>query len=537
MIGGKKIEAKDGIAIGGDVEDSLLINGEVTVQQNVIVNVIAETLAPPIDAAPRRLDWEQTEASYDTFGIDVLGSADGQKPTHEALLDWLQQADAPPVFILLGEYGMGKTLECQRLYCRLRDARQQSAPPEWARPAIYLDLRRAPQFTDAQRTGKMVLPAAKDLIEGVIGCAWAEAEGARHPDYADIKTWLGAGALLIVDGLDECLVHLAREQHQAFLSIWLDLLWDATVQAQRHGRTLPRLLMSCRSEFFKNLDDQRRLFQRFDAFKKRQPAYPGRSASVEFVLQPLTEDRIYRYIETIAPRIERSTAQALIEGTHNLAELSQRPITLKFLADNIPALLSKRDHTGALNAASLYQLVVEDALQNNISKHHLSAKHKRMFLAEYAAHLWRLGVRRLAHDALGAWFHDRLEALRIRDPQARRDYTGMLSDRLEEDLRTATLLAPRNTAPSEQEGEKNAEGFGFAHTSMQEYFLAVYLADAVREDRPEDWAMAIPSVETLNFLAQALELEQAERLGRDLSRRSQRAAAEIRLALANSERC
>lgn len=63
-------------------------------------------------------------------------------------------------------------------------------------------------------------------------------------------------------------------------------------------------------------------------------------------------------------------------------------------------------------------------------------------------------------------------------------------------MRTATFLARRD------EGEKSA--FRFAHTSLQEFFLATYLLAAVRENRPGRWAMRAPSRETLDFLGQLL---------------------------------
>ena len=135
MIGGKKIEAKDGIAVGGDVVNSLLVHGDFNLTQ-----VTAEAKTLQADAQPRRLDWENTEARYDTYGVFTSGGGSQDYPTHTALIDWLQDTGGPPVFALLGEYGMGKTLECQRLYCWLRD--HAAAPVS---KAIYLDLRKSPQ--------------------------------------------------------------------------------------------------------------------------------------------------------------------------------------------------------------------------------------------------------------------------------------------------------------------------------------------------------------------------------------------------------
>ena len=69
-------------------------------------------------------------------------------------------------------------------------------------------------------------------------------------------------------------------------------------------------------------------------------------------------------------------------------------------------------------------------------------------------------------------------------------------DKLAEDLRTATFLA--------RQDDERGSTFGFAHTSLQEYFLARYLLDAIQRDDRSRWAMRIPSAETLDFLGQLL---------------------------------
>jgi hypothetical protein len=65
---------------------------------------------------------------------------------------------------------------------------------------------------------------------------------------------------------------------------------------------------------------------------------------------------------------------------------------------------------------------------------------------------------------------------------------------MKEDLRTATFLV--------REGD---DRFRFAHTSLQEYFLAGYLRRALVEENPEAWDLPNVSPETLDFLGQWLE--------------------------------
>jgi len=66
---------------------------------------------------------------------------------------------------------------------------------------------------------------------------------------------------------------------------------------------------------------------------------------------------------------------------------------------------------------------------------------------------------------------------------------------LEEDFRTATfVLRP----------DSSLESFRFAHTSLQEYFLARYLLRGLSTNAMSTWDMPYPSPETLDFLGQLL---------------------------------
>jgi hypothetical protein len=97
-------------------------------------------------------------------------------------------------------------------------------------------------------------------------------------------------------------------------------------------------------------------------------------------------------------------------------------------------------------------------------------------------------------DKLENWLDEWL----LQNPAITAAYSNITRETLKKDLRTATFII--------RAGDKN---FSFAHTSLQEYFLACYLADAVvEEDRPQSWAIAPPSPEALSFLAEILTIEQ-----------------------------
>ena len=101
-----------------------------------------------------------------------------------------------------------------------------------------------------------------------------------------------------------------------------------------------------------------------------------------------------------------------------------------------------------------------------------------------------------------SWSADQLEDWLDRylyeNPVLAGAYAGKDRDVLKEDLRTATfVLRP--------DSEKT--NFRFAHTSLQEYFLAAHLVHALRDRKPERWDLPMLSVETLDFIGQIVQLE------------------------------
>ena len=434
---------------------------------------------------------------------------------HQVLLRWLENPDGPPLFAVLGEYGMGKTVTCQRLYRELSEAREAGGAPSWMRLPVYLDLRESRSIKSQDRHRTSPLPRVDAFIDDLFANGWRVEPGESPPTCDDLRRWLREGALLILDGLDECLVHLDENQHGDLLRMLLSLLTDALPREERPERAphaaskqriAPRLLVSCRTNFFKTLSDQRNLFTGYRRGKIDAEWYESR------VLLPLNDAQIQRYLETVVPTLPIEQTMRLVRETHNLGELAQRPMTLKLLAEYIPELEAERQAGAVVNGAALYGLVAKKWLQRDEGKHHLRPEHKLRMMPALAAHLWRSGVRRMPYDELHRWFHE----WRRGQPDLAELYspTAYHQIKLEEDLRTATFIIRQdsqdNEARSDAEGEPgDGEGFRFAHSSLAEYFLAVFLAEAVRNDRPDDWAMAIPSVETLDFLAQRLELDQA----------------------------
>jgi WD40 repeat protein/nucleoside phosphorylase len=403
---------------------------------------------------------------------DPVGEVDalGGKGVHVLpyILEWIDEVDGPPVFALLGEYGMGKTVTSQ-LVARELEARRTDDP---TRPIpLYFDLR---QVTGLDQR----VPSLKETLEECMRRGWLN-DGSR-PDYTleNVFEWIHHGAVVIIDGLDEVLVKLKESDGQVFTNTMLKLITDARVPL--------KLLISCRTQYFRTLRDQKNHFTGQERGQHRADAYRA------LVLLPFSDAQVLRYLKAAVPAVEPRKLVDLIQSVHNLKELTKRPYTLRLVGEFVPEIERDRLAGRTVSGVTLYRRMAQRWLERDGGKHHIHPDHKMRLAAHLAAYLWRVGQMLLPASVLESWFHEWLAS----QPDMRRRYAGLHPDQLEEDLRTATFLT------REDDGDRSA--FRFAHTSLWEFFLAEYLFAAVRADQPDAWAVDIPSDETVGFLGQML---------------------------------
>jgi nucleoside phosphorylase len=165
----------------------------------------------------------------------------------EYLLQWIDEPGSPPLFALLGEYGMGKTVTCQRL-AEILERRRREDP---TRPLpLYFDLR---HVTGLDRR----VPKLQEIIEECMARGWLESSDTLALNLENFFRWVEQGAVIIFDGLDEVLVKLKEADGQVFTNEVLRL--PRLVEARSHqsgGRApLPKLLISCRTQYFRTLRD------------------------------------------------------------------------------------------------------------------------------------------------------------------------------------------------------------------------------------------------------------------------------------------
>jgi WD40 repeat protein len=414
------------------------------------------------------------------------------------LNEWLADPKAPKYCALLGELGMGKTTTAKELARRLWDRRAQG---ENVPAAVFLDLR---SVGDAAVSD----PDLDEIVRRILKRDWQGGPRSRPPQPDEIYRLVEEGALVIFDGLDEVLVHLTPSQGQLFTRQLFRILPPA---AQRG-----RLLITCRTHYFRTFKEQSSYFTLEDReHQVRAESYRA------LLLLPFGEEQIRTYLANSLPGRDVNQVYAFLESVHNLPELAERPYTLSLITRQFPKLEQRKERGQPITGLTLYRFVVEEWLLRDTGKHQFDPDHKQMLMEHIAAELLRSGSRTWSAAQLEDWLMGFLDARRA----IAAHYEGVKRDLLKEDLRTATFLVREDRV-----GEDKGDQFRFAHTSLQEYFLACYLrrslenpdlwgslsrlrsgllptsaAEGGRALDTSPWALRGVSPETLDFLGQSLQ--------------------------------
>ncbi|SMF34646.1 WD40 repeat [Azospirillum oryzae] len=388
------------------------------------------------------------------------------------LMEWAENPNERPYFALLGDLGMGKTTTCMAFTEALLRAREAAGADKPPLP-IYLDLRHLGEVAGSDLS-------LDSILDRVLKGMWRGGQTDPGLTAAEvIRLVRETGALVLFDGLDEVLVHLSPAAGQRFTRELFRILPPDRAKQPGAGR----LLLSCRTHYFRTLRDQ----QNYLTAEGRDGVGPDLYRT--FILLPFTEDQIRAYLVKALPGRDPQEVLDLIHSVHNLTEMAERPYTLSLLAQHIAVIEGWRAEGQSVTGVDLYRHMVLSWLERDTGKHQLTPDHKQLLMEHFAAALWRSGRKSWG---VGAIEQALIDLLRAR-PDIAAHYDGKDRELLKEDLRTATFLA--------REGDAD---FRFAHSSLQEYFLASHLYRALIDRRPTDWDLPRPSRETLDFLGQMM---------------------------------
>ena len=401
---------------------------------------------------------------------------------------WAADIDGCPFFAVLGEYGIGKTTPLKQFTRRLLELRKADR----ATPLpIYVDLR---AYVSNDARGKDFVPTIQELLTTVIERSWKLTDKSITADVI-IRLVREKGAIILFDGLDEKIVHMTPDRARAFIRTLWSVLPDAGRRskgksaAPADGIKRGKLLISCRSHYFRDVGSQNSMLAGDDREDLDRKSFPA------LLLLPFTEEQILTYLTSVLGSEQRATeALATIRSIHNLTDLAQRPYLLSQITERLDELECLQVKGETVNAARLYELFIKSWLNRDDGKHQIESAHKRELMEDLAAALWRSEEKQWDADVLEKW----LDRFLLQHPEIAGAYAGRDRAVLKEDLRTATFVV----RPDDEQNQ-----FRFAHTSLQEFFLASYLARALRDQQPDHWDLPRPNAETLDFLGQLLQLE------------------------------
>ena len=432
-----------------------------------------------------RDEFQSQHASEISLGYVQSGFSESEVPQvsgrtgvslQDSLMEWVENHEGAPLFALLGEYGMGKTVNCQKFSDIMY---QKSLENPAARSALYFDLRNVTNLKNGVPTldGVMLECAERGWI--------SNNEDGSKVTLEVIYERIRAGDVIIFDGLDEVLVKLDRQDGGTFTRTLL----SAIDMAKRGGVTSPKVLISTRTQYFRTIEDQNAMLTGYERGNKRADAY------VAMLILPYRDEQIRSYLSVMLGETDVEPVMHALHTVYDLKSLAERPYTLWLISELFPTIQKWALEDASISTAKLYDEITQRWLMRDDEKHFLIKEHKRELSAHLAAHLWRSKAATIPVLSLEEWCLDWLASRPKMN--LRYNIAGDNCDRLLEDLRNTTYLVR-----SMNESEDGM--FRFSHTSLQEYFLAEYLITALKNDDCANWDMPEPNQETFAFLGQML---------------------------------
>jgi WD40 repeat protein/uncharacterized protein YjbI with pentapeptide repeats len=347
-------------------------------------------------------------------------------------LAWAE-GDGPRLWLLLGDYGTGKTSFFQRFSAEL--ARRALADPEAPFP-VAVDLKLVANATSAETLLFEHLRQRAPLFRG-------------NPEA--LVHLLSAGrCVLLLDAFDEMGVAAAGRSVEEQFRELARLTGEEPLEPRRGNR----VLVTCRAHFFR---DQQQVKDtaagRPGGLVAAEGSALGRLArrfNAEIDEICLFDDRqIADFLEKHLGAADAVRARDFIGKTYGLQTLAPRPVLLEMIVQSLPRLW--REKAGQLTPAGLYEIYTRQWLEDRSGRHlQTSAILRHRLLTLLAAVLWRSADRQLHHRELLDEVR-RLEGL----------FPGLDHDRVDVELRTAAFLV------------RSADGYyRFSHKSFLEFFLA-----------------------------------------------------------------
>ena len=409
------------------------------------------------------------------------------------LLDWAksERSYKTEFLAVLGEFGIGKTTTLHQFAQDLIKAREDDATLPLP---ILFDLR-------AYRPGdKITLGAViEDCIQSMKsedGEAWN-----LEPQHL-IQAVREEQAIAIFDGLDEVMNNLDSKDRPIFIKELWSILPPLSRLKKGGEPELPkgrgRIIMSCRSHFFRDVYEQNGLYT-----GNEREGISAEDRKMLLIL-PFTEEQIERYMESCLGKQQGKKVYGMLKEIHNLIDLASRPVLANMIREIVPDLEQMMQDKKEVQGVDLYQKFIRKHLERDEGKHVFTAQHKLRLMEGLAVDLSISQSREWQWEKMEEW----LDEFLAENPRIANRYQEK-AEVLNQDFRNATAVV----RPAEEKSQ-----FRFAHTSLQEYFLACWMVRSLRSGLFERWEnLPRPSDETLIFFGQLLSQEEDDKALRNLA--------------------
>ena len=387
------------------------------------------------------------------------------------LLKWAKstEPEKPRMLNVLGSFGSGKTITMQLLDKRLREtASEHPATP------LYLDFRR---LIGGSKYGE---PLEGGLAK-IIYDSLSEESKARYSESSILDEIRQGHYVVILDGLDEIGNRIGRENastlYRQFIEIIPSHIWhEEEKTGQRNWKDCKtRLILTCRSHFFRSLREERSTLSGHDRSAARTSDRKG-GQIVVYYMAPLTREKIKALFVTRLGEDEGARCFSLIQKIHDLPGLAQKPLFAHYISETIDPLLERHESGKIINIATIYEEIFLRSIERDNEKRPLlSDTDRRAILTELARQLYKKRIQSIKYGHLEKWF-DAFSA----------QHNGILNILRSGGMTTRSLLILElhNASLLVRHGE---DQFQFTHTSFYEYFLALAINEDIEEERDITW--------------------------------------------------
>ena len=434
---------------------------------------VSETMAQNLSRHARFEPVNDPVTAYAVVGSFNSRTA-GSFLAVERLVEWScsPEKNDSHLCALLGDLGIGKTttsILLTRKLLELRKSDRQLPLP------IYFDLR------------DLSPKALTDFGLRTVLARLLSVSTASPVEVDDLlDTIRSENTLVIFDGLDEILLHLSPGDGQRLTRSLLEILTLANSNKEKSA-SQTRLLLSCRTQYFRNIKEEFAFFDGQGRERVRGEDY------IVFTLLPFDEDQIREYLARNIPGADPDRLFEMIRSVHDLSALAAQPVILDMIREVLPSIENDLSRGARIRSVDLYERFVGQWLTRDDGKHSLIPEHKILLMAHLAWQVWCSGSRTWSARWMEKWMLQFLHS----HQEMELDYERRMPEQWKQDFRTATFLS------------RSGDDFSFAHSSLLEFFLAKRLCDCLFEEEEDQalevWNITKPSDETFGFLAELID--------------------------------